>query len=145
MDYEILTSTGTPQLDPSTMIVPGIIGLVIGVICLIALAKIFKKAGKPGWAVIVPFYNLYVLFEIAWGKGILFLLMLIPFVDFIVMIILYVKLAKAFGKSGGFAAGLILLCPIFLCILGFGSAQYIGPDGVPAQVATPADNDQNQL
>ena len=132
MDYEILTSAGTPQLDPSTMIVPCIFGCIIGIICLIALAKIFKKAGKPGWAVIVPFYNLYVLFEIAWGNGILFLLMLIPVVDFVVMIILYVKLAKAFGKGGGFAAGLIFLCPIFLCILGFGSAQYIGPDGVAA-------------
>ena len=145
MDYEILTMEGMPELDPKTLIVPCVIGCICCLIGLIAMAKIFKKAGRPGWAVIVPFYNMYVLFDIAWGKGILFLLMFIPVVDFVILIMLYVKLAKAFGKGGGFAAGLILLCPIFILILGFGSARYIGPDGIPAQAAAPADNDLNQL
>ena len=137
MTNDLLTMEGMPELniDPKQMIVPGILGLVICIISLIALAKVFKKAGRPGWAVIVPIYNLYVLFDIAWGKGIMFLLMLIPVVNFVIMIMLYVKLAKAFGKSGGFAAGLIFLNLIFVCILGFGSAQYIGPDGVAAAPA----------
>lgn len=137
MTNDLLTMEGMPELniDPKQMIVPGILGLVICIISLIALAKVFKKAGRPGWAVIVPIYNLYVLFDIAWGKGIMFLLMLIPVVNFVIMIMLYVKLAKAFGKSGGFAAGLIFLNLIFVCILGFGSAQYIGPNGIPAATA----------
>lgn len=137
MTNDLLTMEGMPALnvDPKQMIVPGILGLVICIISLIALAKVFKKAGRPGWAVIVPIYNLYVLFDIAWGKGIMFLLMLIPVVNFVIMIMLYVKLAKAFGKSGGFAAGLIFLNLIFVCILGFGSAQYIGPNGIPAATA----------
>ncbi len=137
MTNDLLTMEGMPALnvDPKQMIVPGILGLVICIISLIALAKVFKKAGRPGWAVIVPIYNLYVLFDIAWGKGIMFLLMLIPVVNFVIMIMLYVKLAKAFGKSGGFAAGLIFLNLIFVCILGFGSAQYIGPNGVAAAPA----------
>ena len=120
MTNDLLTMEGMPELniDPKQMIVPGILGLVICIISLIALAKVFKKAGRPGWAVIVPIYNLYVLFDIAWGKGIMFLLMLIPVVNFVIMIMLYVKLAKAFGKSGGFAAGLIFLNLIFVCILG---------------------------
>ena len=134
MTSDFVTMDGMPamNLDPKQMIVPGIIGLIVCIISLVALAKVFKKAGRPGWAVIVPIYNLYVLFDIAWGKGIMFLLMLIPVVNFVIMIMLYIKLAKAFGKSGGFAAGLIFLNLIFTCILGFGSAQYIGPDGVPA-------------
>ena len=137
MTNDLLTMEGMPamNLDPKQLIVPGIIGLIVCIISLVALAKVFKKAGRPGWAVIVPIYNLYVLFDIAWGKGIMFLLMLIPVVDIVVLIMLYVKLAKAFGKSGGFAAGLIFLNLIFVCILGFGSAQYIGPDGVAAAPA----------
>ena len=137
MTNDLLTMEGMPEInfDPKQMIVPGIIGLIVCIISLVALAKVFKKAGRPGWAVIVPIYNLYVLFDIAWGKGIMFLLMLIPVVDIVILIMLYVKLAKAFGKSGGFAAGLIFLNLIFTCILGFGSAQYIGPDGVPATTA----------
>ena len=137
MTNDLLTMEGMPamNIDPKQLIVPGIISLVICIISLVALAKVFKKAGRPGWAVIVPIYNLYVLFDIAWGKGIMFLLMLIPVVNFVIMIMLYVKLAKAFGKSGGFAAGLIFLNLIFTCILGFGSAQYIGPDGVAAAPA----------
>ena len=136
MTSDFVTMEGMPamNLDPKQMIVPGIIGLIVCIISLVALAKVFKKAGRPGWAVIVPIYNLYVLFDIAWGKGIMFLLMLIPVVNFVIMIMLYIKLAKAFGKSGGFAAGLIFLNLIFTCILGFGSAQYIGPDGVPATI-----------
>ena len=136
MTSDFVTMDGMPamNLDPKQMIVPGIIGLIVCIISLVALAKVFKKAGRPGWAVIVPIYNLYVLFDIAWGKGIMFLLMLIPVVNFVIMIMLYIKLAKAFGKSGGFAAGLIFLNLIFTCILGFGSAQYIGPDGVSAAI-----------
>ena len=72
---------------------------------------------------------------IGFWLGILFLLLLIPLVNVVISIILMVKLAKAFGKSGGFAAGLIFLPLIFLPILGFGSAEYIGPDGAPR--ATP--------
>lgn len=104
-----------------------IISLVVAVAALVGMWKVFVKAGEPGWAAIVPIYNAYVLFKIAWGKGILFLLMCIPVVNFVAMIMVYVKLAKAFGKGTGFAVGLIFLAPIFMCILGFGDAQYEGP------------------
>lgn len=100
--------------------------LILCVIMIVANWKIFTKAGKPGWASIVPFYNLYVMFEVAGMNGWMFLLLCIPFVNFIVGIMLYINLAKAFGKSGGFAAGLILLNPIFILILAFGSDKYIG-------------------
>ena len=104
-----------------------LVGLVIAVLVLAGMWKVFVKAGKPGWGVIIPLYNLYCLFDMSFGKGWMFLLMLIPVVDIVVMFMMYVKLAKAFGKGGGFAVGLIFLPFIFLPILGFGDAKYVGP------------------
>jgi hypothetical protein len=103
-----------------------VIGLACAALMVIALWKIFVKAGEPGWAAIVPFYNMYTLFKITWGSGWKFLLMLIPIVNVVIIIMTYVKLAKAFGKGGGFAVGLIFLGVIFMCILGFGKAEYLG-------------------
>ncbi len=133
MDFSYDVSPAAAGAFAGLTIVYVVVCLAIAAIGIIAQWKIFAKAGKPGWAAIIPFYNLYVLFEITWGNGILFLLMLIPFVNFIILIITMVKLAKAFGKSGGFAAGLIFLSFIFMLILAFGKDQYIGVDGIPAQ------------
>ncbi|MDD6491220.1 MAG: DUF5684 domain-containing protein [Firmicutes bacterium] len=104
-----------------------IVSLVISVLTIIAMWKIFKKAGKPGWASIIPFYNTYCLFDLAWGNGWLFLLSLVPCVNIVVMIMLYFKLAKAFGKGTAFGFGLLFLNTIFVLILGFGNAEYVGP------------------
>ena len=119
-----------PELPGWLVAVGVIVGLACVVLGVVALFKIFAKAGKPGWHAIIPILNLYDLYEICWGKGILFLLMLIPGVNVVVNIILYIKMARAFGQSTGFAIGLIFLPFIFQLILGFGTAQYIGPDGV---------------
>ena len=100
--------------------------LAIAVVSIVAMWKIFTKANKPGWAAIVPFYNLYTEFEIAGMNGWMFLLLLIPIVNIIVAIMLYVNLAKAFGKSTGFAIGLIFLNFIFMLILAFSSTEYVG-------------------
>lgn len=107
-----------------------VVYLAVAVLGIVAMWKIFEKAGEPGWAAIIPFYNLYVLFKITWGNGWKFLFLLIPIANVVFLIITMVKLAKAFGKSGGFAVGLIFLSVIFYCILAFGDAQYIG---VPEQ------------
>ncbi len=103
-----------------------IIVLVISVISIIANWKIFTKANKPGWASIIPFYNMYTQFEIAGMNGWMFLLLFVPIVNVVIAIMLYVNLAKAFGKSTGFAIGLVFLNFIFTLILGFGSAEYVG-------------------
>lgn len=103
-----------------------ILSLAIAVLAIVAMWKIFEKAGEPGWAAIIPFYNLYVLFKITWGSGWKFLLMLIPIANLVIAIITMVKLAKAFGKSGGFAVGLIFLSIIFYCILAFDDSMYLG-------------------
>ena len=109
------------------LVVYYIIFLAVLVLDVIAFWKIFTKAGKPGWACIVPFYSQYCQFDIAWGNGWYFLLGLIPCVNIVVAVIHSIKLAKAFGRGTGFGLGMFFLAPIFFMILGFGSAEYIGP------------------
>ncbi len=104
-----------------------VIALAITIVIIVACWKLYKKAGRPGWASLIPIYSQYVLFDIATGKGILFLLLIIPVVNVIITVYLYYKLACAFGKGLGFTLGLIFLNPIFVCILGLGSAEYQGP------------------
>lgn len=101
------------------------IGLIVFVIA--ALWKVFVKAGQPGWACIIPFYNAYVLLQIAGRPGWWLLLFLIPFVNIVIAIIVALDVAKNFGKGAGFGIGLAFLGFIFYPILGFGDATYQGP------------------
>ena len=103
------------------------IALVIYVLIIVATWKVFEKAGKPGWAAIVPFYNQYVLFEITWGDGWRFLLMLIPIYNIVVAVQTNLRVARAFGKSDGFGVGLLFLPFVFYPMLGFdASVTYLG-------------------
>lgn len=120
--YDALTTS----IAVGSLAVYYIIMLAIIVLMIIAQWKIFTKAGKPGWASIIPFYNTYCLFDIAWGNGWLFLLTFIPCIGIIFQYIAFFKLGKAFGQGTGFGIGLILLNPIFMLILGFGKAEYAG-------------------
>jgi len=104
-----------------------IIALLISLVVIVAMWKVFTKAGQPGWASIIPIYNLYIWCKIVGRPAWWIILMLIPFVNFIICIILCIDLAKSFGKGAGFGIGLVLLGIIFFPILGFGSAQYLGP------------------
>lgn len=96
-------------------------------VTIICLWKIFKKAGRPGWAAVIPFYNMYVLFEISGMNGWLSLLMYVPAANIIVLVLQSLKLAKAFNKGTGYAVGLILLNWFFMLPLGFSSDEYIKP------------------
>jgi hypothetical protein len=103
-----------------------VIYIAIIAIVIVGVWKVFEKAGKPGWASIVPIYNIIVLMEIVGKPTWWVLLYFIPCVNFIIGIIVAIELAKVFGKGGGFAAGLILLPFVFYPILGFGDARYQG-------------------
>jgi hypothetical protein len=131
MNYSYSYSSGNTDGGGAAAAIFGgcsaIFWLVIGVILIVAMWKLFTKAGKPGWAAIIPIYNVIVLLEIV-GRPLWWVILLfIPFVNIVVEIILMVDLARAYGKSTGFALGLIFLSPIFLPILAFGSARYVGP------------------
>jgi hypothetical protein len=101
-----------------------IVYLAIIVIAIAGLWKTFAKAGQPGWGVLIPLYNLYLMVKIAGRPGWWFILLLIPFVNIIISIILAVDIARCFGKGVGFALGLIFLPFIFYPVLGFGAAEY---------------------
>ena len=101
--------------------------LAVGAAWIAGWWGILTKAGKPGWAAIVPVYNFIVLLEIT-GKPLWWVIMLfIPCISFIFYVLLGVEVAKVFGKSGGFTVGVILLPFVFWPLLGFGDAKYMGP------------------
>jgi Family of unknown function (DUF5684) len=101
--------------------------LAILVFMVATMWRIFTKAGKPGWAAIIPIYNVVVMLQIA-GKPIWWIIgLFIPFINLVVMILLTVAIAKAFGKGVGFAIGMLLVGVVFYPILAFGSATYTPP------------------
>ena len=127
-----------------------LVGAVILAFAIIALWKLFQKAGQKGWKILIPGYNIYTMYKIAWNVSMFWmiiiasvsglvlvclfpnmlgsiLLILCYLAVLIIDIIFHVKLAAAYGKSGGFAVGLIFLPLIFIMILGLGKAKYIGP------------------
>lgn len=106
-----------------------IVYLVFLVLFIAGLWKTFAKAGEAGWKALIPIYNMIVLLRIVGRPLWWILLMLIPCVGIIVTIIVLHDLSKSFGKGAGFTVGLVLLSPIFIMILGFGDARYVGPAG----------------
>lgn len=102
----------------------GILYLAIVILYIASMWKVFTKAGQPGWASIIPIYNIVVLFQIA-GKPLWWiLLMLVPIANIIVMFLVLLEVANRFGKGAGFGIGLIFFGFIFWPILGFGDAHY---------------------
>jgi hypothetical protein len=95
------------------------------------LGLVFQKAGQPLWAGFVPIYNTYIMLKIVGRPGWWLILYFIPFINFIITIIVYLDLAKSFGKGVGFALGLIILPFIFIPILAFSDARYLGPVAGP--------------
>src|SRR5579864_2375630 len=127
-------------MDNTGAVTAGIAGLLfflvfIGllVVALAGMWKMFEKAGQPGWACLVPIYNIFILVRIVGKPDIWVLFMLIPFVNFIIGILLAIEVARVFGKGTGFGIGLIFLPMIFYPILGFGDARYLGPQAQGGQ------------
>jgi hypothetical protein len=100
--------------------------LAVALVVIASIWKVFTKAGEPGWAAIVPIYNVVTLAKVAgkeWWWG---LLLFVPCVGIIISFIVSIALAEKFGKGTGFGIGLALLPFVFYPMLGFGSAQYQG-------------------
>jgi hypothetical protein len=108
-----------------------LIELVLCVLIIAGMWKVFTKAGQPGWAAIIPIFNLYILITIAGKPWWWLLLMLIPLVNFVIAILIYIALAEKFGKGVGYAIGMVFLPFIFLPMLGFSDAQYQGGASAP--------------
>lgn len=116
-----------------------LVTLAIAVVFIIGFWKTFAKAGQPGWASIIPIYNVYVLLKIAGRPGWWLLLCLIPVVNFAIAIVVAIDVAKSFGQSALFGVLLLfLLSGIGYLILGFGNYRYVGPAAASPGPATPA-------
>lgn len=113
------------DFNPAIILVPIVITLLV---MIIAMWKIFTKAGKPGWAILIPIYSAIVFLDITGHRWTRIFLYCIPIYGWYLSIVDINALSKCFGKGTGFTVGLIFLPPIFICILGFGGAQYLGAD-----------------
>jgi len=112
--------------------IPLLISLAVLVLMIVSLWKLFAKAGKPGWASLIPIYNVIVMLEIVNKSVWLIILFFIPFVNVILSFLLCYWLAVSFSKGIGYTLGLIFLPIIFYPLLAFSeSAQYTG--GASAQ------------
>ena len=118
--YGVSTSSGLTGAIAAMGLFFWILSMALGILKIVSLWKIFKKAGKPGWASIVPIYNIYIMCEIAEKEWWYILLLCVPFINIYVMIVLYNGMAKKFGKGGGFVVGMILLPVVFFPMLAFG-------------------------
>ena len=113
--------------------------IIVQVVVIIGKWKMYEKAGKPGWAAIIPIYNWIVILEIV-GKPVWWvILFLVPCVNIIFIIWTLNLLSKSYGQSEGFTVGLILLPFIFYPILGFGNSKYLGPSAAEAGGLKPID------
>lgn len=111
------------------MILILVIYLALIVLLIASQWKIFQKAGQPGWACLVPFYNIYTFLKIV-GKPTWWMIMFfIPILNIIFAIWATNMLSKSFGKETGFTVGLVMLGFVFYPMLAFGSSVYIGPFG----------------
>lgn len=128
-------TSGTSAGSLAILLIPVV---VLAFILIAAQWKIFKKAGRPGWAAIVPVYNTYVLFEITGYPAWISLLQLVPVANIIAVVYAVMatfKLGKLFGKSDGFAICMILFPYITYPILGFGNATFNSSAAAVAPVA----------
>jgi uncharacterized membrane protein YhaH (DUF805 family) len=101
-----------------------LVGLVVFVIVVAGMWKVFEKAGEPGWAAVIPIYNVIVLVKIAGREMWWVLLFLLPCANFVAAVMISLDIARKFGKDPLYGIGLAFLPFIFYPMLGFGDAQY---------------------
>lgn len=134
-DYDVNTTAAA-----GVSVVVMLFWLAIVVVALIGAWKVFEKAGKPGWAALIPIYNTYILLQIIGEEPWKLILTFIPFVNIVMYLLWSIKLGAAFGKSSGWSVVLLfLLSPIGYLILGFGKDQFHGSTtATTAAPTTPA-------
>ncbi len=115
--------------DPTGALIGSVFSIVVPIFMIVAMWKLIAKAGRPGWASIVPIYNFVVMMQIT-GKSAWWILgMFVPFLNLYVYCRMMVNMAQVFGRGVGFGIGNIFLPFIFLPILAFGGATYQNPKG----------------
>ncbi len=116
----------------SLIIIFIVIGIALVILMIAAMWKVFEKAGEEGWKCIIPIYSNIVLLRIVGKPWWWLLLSIIPYIGIVWGVWQLNMLSKSFGKDEGYTVGIVFLPFIFLPMLGFGNAQYLGPFGNPA-------------
>jgi hypothetical protein len=102
-----------------------LLGLAVYVVVVIALWRIFTKAGYPGWLAIIPIVNAIFVVKIAGYSGWMTLLYLIPIVNIVFHIIVSLRVGRAFGHGGFFSFVLLVVFWIIgYLIVGFSDDRY---------------------
>ena len=143
--YDIYNYSTTPEMTTQdltlaavVLIMFALLMILVSVVMIITLWRIFTKAGKPGWASLVPIYNVVVMMEIVGRPQWWVVLMIIPIVNFVVAVIVTIEMAKAFGKSTGFGILMLFFPAIMYPILAFDSSQYVGQVAADQRPTPPA-------
>lgn len=106
-----------------------LVSVVITAATLAGIWQIFVKAGYPGWKSLIPLYNVILWLQMIgrpwWYLAALFF----PGTNIILWLIIAFGTARSFGRNVFFALGVTFLPFIFIPIIGFGSATYIGGMG----------------
>ncbi len=123
MGYENYNSYSDASMGAGGIIMM-LIWLALVILTIIGWWKIFAKAGQPGWAILIPFYNMWVMIKVAQKPGWWMIMMFIPLVSFVFVILIYAAICAEFGKGAGYTLGLLFLPFIFAPMLGFGDATY---------------------
>jgi hypothetical protein len=127
------SSTADAALSAGAMAIISIVYLAVFALIIVSMWKLFVKAGKPGWASIVPIYNSYQVTQIAGRPWWWLLLMLIPFAGIVFAVIIVVDFVKSYGKSTGFALLALFLPFVAYPIMALDkNVVYRGPAGPDA-------------
>ncbi|HEY7659800.1 MAG TPA: DUF5684 domain-containing protein [Actinomycetota bacterium] len=114
-----------------------VVWIALAVFLIASIWVVYTKAGQPGWAAIVPFYNLWILVKVSGKEQWWFILFLIPIANIVALFVIDIAVSERFGKGAGFGVGLALLPIVFYPILAWGKATYQGL-ATPAPGAGPA-------
>ena len=128
-DYAVYGSNNVTLVFSGVMFIVFFVSILLAIISLVAMIKVYKKLGLPGWGAIVPIYGQWILLKAVDLPG---WLSILPVANGIAIIVANYRLAGKFGKSAGFGLGLVFLTPIFYMILGFGKDKVI--DGTEGNV-----------
>lgn len=125
------TTEGTDLLDTLMPLVTGaaiLAALIIGLFALVVGWRFYRRGYCPGWACLIPFYNLYCYFKIAYGNGWLFLLSFVPIVNVVMAVATPFMIAKNYGKGFFFGLGFLFFPFFFRAVIAFGDLYYCGPN-----------------
>ena len=125
------------DIAPELFFIPMFFSLMIAAFYVFCMWKLFTKAGKPGWAALIPIYNTLVMLEILGREWFWILLMLIPGVNLVIAVVMMLDLAKVFGKDTAYGCLLILFPWIMMPVLALGDAKYLGPIAAQPSSTTP--------